>query len=486
MNDSNTGLKFVNRIFGFSMASWVNCIISLIATPITTAVFAPEELGKINMFISYANIIVPFVYMGFDQAYVRFYTEPLGRNSSGSMFKLCLLFSSILIIPTTFFTLLIWKNISNKIIGYPSFFIFMCLILYVLATMLMRYANLKARMDNNVILFFLQSVFSTIIIKISFVCVALIKPIGEYAIFFRTALLFLAGFIFIISAIHKCKETINCSKEVTFEILKYGVPLFPTVFIVMLNTSLSQLILNNYVEYELIGIYSNAVTMASIITIVQSGLNTFWTPFVYEYRNEQPKIQKMHHIVAYLLISFGFAIIAFQDLIYFILVDEKYWASKPIMGLLMISPISETISETLGLGIELSKKTYMKLPVYIVSVIVNVLACLLLIPEFGIIGAALASAISSLTMLIIKSIIGEHYYRCSDSYSKLIICLSFFAMTAVFSNIAYNWDSKLIVGLIGIVVTTAIYWKSVLLLIRNFKQIKKRVFSRKSRGVSEK
>ncbi len=480
MKDENAGSKFVNRIFGFSMASWVNCIISLIATPITTAVFAPEELGKVNMLLSYANIIIPFIYMGFDQAYVRFYNEPLGKNTSGSMFKLCLSFSAILAVPTTLVTLIMWKPISDGIIGYSSVFIYFCLILYVLAVMLMRYANLKARMDNNTVLFFIQSVLSTIVIKISFACVALIKPSAEYAIFFRAALLFLVGFVFVSAAVIKCKKApVYRDKQVTGELLKYSIPLFPTVFIVMLNTSLAQLILKNYVEYEMIGVYSNAVTMASIITIVQSGLNTFWAPFVYEYREQQSKIQKMHHIISFLLITCGFGIIAFQDLIYLVLVNEKYWASKAIMGLLMISPISETISETLGLGIELSKKTYMKLPVYAVSVAVNALSCILLIPKYGIVGAAIANAISSLTMLVVKSVIGEHYYRCSDNYTKLILCMGLFAAAAVISNCFNDGYIKIVVSCIGIIVTACVYSKTVVLLLKNLNQIKNEAFRKK-------
>lgn len=482
MKDAGTGMKFAKRIFGFSMASWVNCIISLIATPITTAVFSPEELGKVNMLISYANIIIPFVYMGFDQTYVRFYSEPLGKNTSGSMFKICLSFSSVLVAPVMLITLVMWKPISGGIIGYSSIFIYFCLILYVVATMLMRYAHLKARMDNNILLFFVQSVLSTIVIKISFVCVALIKPSAEYAIVFRTTLLLFIGLIFVLAAIKKCrKEPVDINKTVTKDILKYGLPLFPTIFIVMLNTSLSQLILKNYVEYEMIGIFSNALTMASIITIVQSGLNTFWTPFVYEYKNEQTKIQKMHHIITYLLISCGFAIIAFQDVVYLLLVNEKYWASKSIMGLLMISPISETISETLGLGIELSKKTYMKFPVYVVSIIVNVVSCILLIPKYGIVGAAAANAISSLTMLIVKSVIGEHYYRCSDNYAKLIVCMLLFVSTAIFSNCFNSGFLKITVALVGIVLTTLIYSKTFVLLLKNMGRIKDSVL-RKKRG----
>ena len=76
MLGKNESQTFIDRVVGFSLASWINCIISVIATPITTAVFPPVEMGKISLFISYANILVPFFYMGFDQAYTRFYNEP--------------------------------------------------------------------------------------------------------------------------------------------------------------------------------------------------------------------------------------------------------------------------------------------------------------------------------------------------------------------------------------------------------------------------
>ncbi len=470
MKKKDNKMNFISRIFGFSMASWVNCLISLLATPITTAVFTPEELGKVNMLISYSNIIIPFVYMGFDQAYLRFHNEPLGKNSSDSMFKICLLFSLVLTISVTIVTAVMWKSISAGIIGYAAVFIYISLMLYVIANLLMRYVSLKTRMDNNIGLYFIQSVASTVIIKISFVGVAFIRPTAEYAILLRSGLLFAASFIFAVILLKKCdKVKIDYSKDVIKVLLKYGLPLFPTVFIIMLNTSLAQLVLKNYVDYEMIGIYSNAVTMASTIAVVQAGLNTFWVPFVYEYQNEQSKIQKMHHIISYLLLTCGFLIIAFQDLIYMILVNKQYWASRAIMGLLMIAPISETISETLGIGIELSKRTYMKFPIYVVSVLINAVSCLILIPRFGIVGAALANAISSLTMLIMKSVIGEHYYRCSDNYIRLILCMTMFVAVAILSNIFTTGCFYILIAFFGVLLTTLIYSKTVALLLENIK-----------------
>lgn len=422
MNSPNT---FISRVIGFSLASWVNCLISLIATPITTALFPPEEMGKIALFVSYANVLIPFLYMGFDQAYVRFYNEPCGQNDKQGLFKLCSYITLLFAVPVIIVITFGWKYFSESIIGSPNVFVAISLAVYLVAALFSRLCNLKSRMDNNVRLFCVQSVCSTIIIKISFIVVVVVSPIAEYAIHLRSFLLFSIFAAFFINALKECRShPVDYGKDSIKELSMFSLPLFPTTFLVMLNVSLAQIMLRRYVDFVNIGIYSNAVTIAALITIVQSGLNTFWTPFVYEYYRTPSKIIKMHHITSLLMFIMAFSIIITQDIIYFFLVDEDYWASKTIIALLLVSPVSDVLAETLGFGIELSKRTYLKLPVYIINILVNVLACRLLIPQYGIFGAAVANAIASLSMLIAKSAIGEHFYRCSDNYFRLIISMA--------------------------------------------------------------
>lgn len=421
---SKSSSTFINRVIGFSLASWVNCIISLIATPITTAFFPPEELGKIALFISYANVLIPFVYMGFDQAYVRFYNDPCGQNDKYGIFKICSFITLFFSLIVSVVVLIGWNYFSSNIVGAPNFWVALSLAIYIVAFLLSRMCNLKSRMDNNVKLFCIQSVISTIIIKVSFVLVVVVKPSAEYALYLRSLLLMIAFGWFFVKAMRACKESVaDWSKPVMKELSKFSLPLFPTTFLVMLNASLAQIMLRRYVDFSQMGIFSNAVTIAALITIVQSGLNAFWTPFVYEYYKEPTKIQKMHHIFSLLMFIMALFIILLQDPIYYFLVDESYWESKTILALLVIAPVCDVLAETLGLGIELSKKTYLKLPVYVINIVVNVLACILLIPRYGILGAAAASALASLSMLVARSIIGEHLYKCSDNYAKLIISM---------------------------------------------------------------
>ena len=447
MSRINESQTFIDRVVGFSLASWINCIISVIATPITTAVFPPVEMGKISLFISYANILVPFVYMGFDQAYTRFYNEPCGKNDKYSLFRLC----SIITLSLG--------------IGFPDIWISLALIVYVIASLLYRLCSLKSRMENKVKKFCVLSVLSTIIIKISFVIVVVVRPSAEYAIYVRALFLMLAFGLFFLKDWNECKTTgIDYSKPVLKELSSFSLPIFPTAFLVMLNMSLAQIMLRRYEDFAQMGIYANAVTIAALISVVQSGLNAFWTPFVYEYYKDQHKVQTMHHIFSVLMFLMAFVIIAGQDVIYFFLVDERYWESKAILAILVISPVCDVLAETLGLGIELSKKTYLKLPAYIINVIVNLVSCVVLIPLLGILGAAIANALASISMLVARAVIGEHFYRCSDNYLKLILSM-ILLLVAGCVNYTYHTYIYLYV-LVALSIVVYIYKKEVTIISR--------------------
>lgn len=472
-NDSSR-LFFLKGFVGFSISSWISSVLSLFSVPIITRVFSTAELGKINIFISIVNLFLNFSYMGIDQAFARFYYEPLGKNDPKSFMGVCLTMAGIIAFIVMLGILVFYKTLSVTIIGYVSFVIPVAVILSIISNMLLRFFNLAARMEKNVVLYNIQAVSITVISNVSYVAVAIYKPSAESAIVFRTALLFSAAIIFLVYKANKVLSfRMDLSKKVVRDVLLYALPICPATILAVSNSSIGQILMKHYVNYSAIGIYSNATTVASIITILQHGINNYWGPYVYEnYKTKQPQIEKMHHMIAFAMIMFGLAIIIGQDLIYFLLIGENFWASKQLFPLLIISPVCYTISETLGMGVRLSKKTFLNIPVYAINLIVNVGLCLVLLPKIGVIGAAIATAGSSIAMLVTKSILGERLYRCSDNYFKLIIALLALVTTAVIHIFIYESPIKYIVYLVAMVIVCLAYIneiKSIFLLLNDLK-----------------
>ncbi|MDD4689388.1 MAG: oligosaccharide flippase family protein [Eubacteriales bacterium] len=465
--DSSTFLK---RLIGFSLAAWVNSAISFIAIPIITRIFLPDELGKIYLFITYTNILLSFAYLGIDQAFTRFYHEPCGKNDYKSLLTVCISLSLIICAIIGIAVIICRDYVSNEILGYVSIVVPICLILSIFSEVLLRYMNLSARMRNNVLLYSVQSITITLIGKVSFVVVALWSPFAQNAILFKTILIFSAAIVFLMYGAKKeLSLKTDYSKACLSELFKYAIPIFPATLLIMLNNSIALLMLKRYVDYSAIGIYSNAVSIAGILSILQSGFGAYWPPFVFEnYKNGQNKIVKVHHIISFSMVALALIIVISQDLIYHILVGKQYWDSKILLPFLLISPICYTIAETLGLGITIAKKTYLNIPVYIVNVIVNIALCFILLPRIGITGAAIASAVSSICMLIIKSIFGEHLYKCSDNYFKVVSVMSVAMITAVINYVLFDYAIKYLIFISLFVVLVLIYLKEIKYLFSYF------------------
>ena len=47
---AETGKSFVKKFVGFSVVTWISFIISFLSAPISTRLFDPSVLGKINIF----------------------------------------------------------------------------------------------------------------------------------------------------------------------------------------------------------------------------------------------------------------------------------------------------------------------------------------------------------------------------------------------------------------------------------------------------
>ena len=485
-NDS-TRFSFFKSFVGFSLSSWVSAGLSLISTPIITRAFSTTELGKINMFISIVNMLMHFSYLGIDQAFTRFYNEPIGKNNKKSLLGVCFTVMCFIALAVSAGILFFRDILSSTVIGYVTYIIPVSVILSVISNIILRFFNLAARMEKNAFLFNVQAITITIISNISYVCTASFSPNAEYAIVFRTVLISIAAIVF---WAFKAKKTVSfkcdLSKGVIKELFAYSLPICPAAILAVANSSVGQIVMKSYVDFSAVGIYSNAVTVASIITIVQSGINNYWTPFVFEnYKTKQKQIIKMHHMISVTVIMCGLMILLFQDLIYLLLIGKNFWASKQLFPLLIISPICYTISETLGIGIRISKKPTLNIPVYIINFVVNIGLCFILLPRIGVIGAAVASAVSSIAMLIAKSFFGERSYRCSDNYFKLAFALASLVSVSVIHVFVYESMIKYAVYLVGIAIVCIVYAKEIKTIFLLIGDLKNKLLKKSTKDIQE-
>lgn len=479
-----TSESFVKSFFGFSMSTWINCIIEFVSTPIVALFFAAEEFGKISMYLTYVDLFLAFSYLGLDQAFTRFYNEPTGKNNKRSLLTVCMsgAMLSCFVITAVIFTM--GKQISVAVIDRVNYLIPLCVAIGVFSQCVLRFFRLTSRMQKNAKIYAIQSVSVTWVKKISFIFIAFASPTALPAIVSIALCLITVTTIFFFIRL-KTDFSFKCdySKTAITPILKYSAPLILVEVILKLNNKISTLVLNGYMNKEMVGIYSFAVHIAAIINLIQQGFNAYWTPFVYEnYKTQQKRIEKVHHTITFVMITFALLIIMFQYPIFLILSNGEYDAGRAIFALLLVAPVCYTVSETLGLGIHLSKKTYWHIFISAINIVINLALSIILIPQIGLIGAAFSSAIAAVCNMILKTIIGERYYKCTSSYWRMILSLFFLVSSGLISYFLHESLYKYLFFGAFIVIEIVIYRKEFIRCVKIVMSILGKILNKKIRS----
>lgn len=434
----------LKKIIKFSLPTFFSAAIGIVSTPIVTRSFDTAELGKINLFLTYLTLIYTFCLMGLDQSFIRFYNETIEGEDKKSLLATCLKLTLLFVFTFSFLILLFRTSVSKLITGLDNMLIPFFLCIGIIGSVLNRFLQSNSRMEENAFLYSFQAIGYVVITKIAFVLSAFFNPTHVNAIGIISVGCLTLGLSFVFKEKDKIKWNSELNKDTIILLFKYGAPLMPSVLLVLLNNSISQILLSRFLDYSMVGVYSSAVTIANLISLIQSGFNTYWSAFVWKnYMTEQETIQQMHHIITFVMSLFGICIILFQDVLYLFL-GENYRGGKNIFAFLIVSPICYTIAETTGLGIGISKKSYLNTIITAITLLANVILCVVLVPTIGMLGGAISSAVSGILFLVMRTITGEKFYKCiagkiRTSVSLIIVitaCLSsyFFQGNAVIRN----------------------------------------------------
>jgi O-antigen/teichoic acid export membrane protein len=472
--------SFLKKVIGFSIPTWVGFAISFISTPIVTRIFVPSEIGRINLFSTILNLLMLVAYLGFDQAFVRFYKELPGKYNKNEIFTFALSGSLLFGIVISTAILIFNRFVSLQITGTENFLISGFLSASLIANIFLKFLNLYSRMEQKIVIYAVQAITIVIVNKVFFVVVALWNPNHQNAIGMMTLGYLITSITFLFIKRDSLAKITFFDKASAVAMLKFGLPLIPVTALSWLNNSLPQFMLKAFVDFASIGIYTNAVAIATTMNLIQTGFNIYWIPYVYANYSEGKKtIQKTHTYITFSMCLLGILIILSQDIIY-LLLGSAYRSSKIFFPFLILSPIAFTIAETTGIGIGISKKSYLNIISFLGCTSTNIVLSLLLIPRIGIEGAAISSGLSAIVLFTLKTILGEKYYRSITSYFQTIFSILVIILVA-FVNY-YFYDNTFLKYLLFIVllVLLLIFNRNVVSDLKNTLKVKVfRFFKRK-------
>lgn len=434
----------------------IRTCIGFITMPIFTRMLGTEQYGKYSVYASWLSIFVCIIgfkvessigtgYYHFKDNYDKFRTSIL---IEGTVLGIAVIFIGI-----------IFSGNITKFIEFPIF-IFILMLIESFAQFVISFASAAWLYEKKALYNLIVSVSvltSTTIFSI--VLLDLMKKTAlelYYARVLGTAIPQIIVAAIIWTIIYNSQK-FGYNKEYWVYGLHFGIPMiFHTLSHQVLGQSDRVMMQKMMISDSEIGIYSFFYTFTSILSSILSAMNISFCPFLFDLLNKRDyvklKIKVKNYVQVFTVLACGFLLLSREVVKLF--ANSDYWSGMPTIPILVLVVYCTCIYQ-----FAVNYEFYNAKPKIIAigtafSAIVNIIFNLILIPHYGIYGAAIATLLSYVMLAVMHMIVVKtwRYERYPISYMPMFIgfaCILFvcFLYYFVAEFIVLRWLISTLLGI---------------------------------------
>jgi len=480
--------------FIYAIGQVLSKALSFILLPIYTRQLGTVGYGQLALADTILDFIGAFIICGIYSGYYRFYSE-YNENQRRKLKNTAINFALALAIFDFTLVILVGKFIAKLIFDFNNSY--EILVLIVLRSIIVQFVmllmcdytlNYKAviTVTTNLVNLVMNMCFSILLV------VYLKKGIiGVYKGYIYSNLIILIYLVIINIKAYR----FEFDKGMLKNMLTFSAGYIPTSLANTVLTLSDRYFLAGFIGYSVTGIYSIGYKFGTLIEpIFISPFKSVFTPYkfqVWKDDDAQDKLNNMfikyHFIGCFIILIISF----YCKSIISIFTTDAYSNAYKLVPLILLSYFLYEQNSFYSLGIEIHNKTYMESFIMIAGGVINIILNVLIIPKYGMYGAAVATIVSYIiiNIMYILYAMPMYYirYKFKDSIKFYIIILNLYLIYYFISINNINLFLESIISFILLVVyiylciTLKLLKKEELLFYFNI--IKQKVNLKLNRGI---
>lgn len=261
--------------------------ISFFALPIFTRLLTSEDFGKFNIFLAYENILYIILGLGFGGTIKTAFFDYKERflEYFSAIISLTVIFTLVVDAITNLLLLVLFSGAITEFwnIGIINLLIFQSSATALYTLISTKYV-IEEKYKYNIAMSLFYALASILLSVI--LCYTFFSSERYLARIVGNAIpLVVMAYIVCIAAILRAKVVMH--KEYWKYALKMGLPLILHLLSMVLLQQIGKLMVNYFYGDSITGIYSLAVTITTILTVVLSSFDNAWAPWFYKALHEQ-------------------------------------------------------------------------------------------------------------------------------------------------------------------------------------------------------
>ena len=444
-------------------------VASFILVPLYTLYFATSDYGQMDILSTTSSLLTTFLGLGMIAGMYRIYFKTDDEDSRLNITKTAL-FIFITTSSVLFVFIIFARPLSSLLLGTDdqnSLVVLVLMSIMLGNLLLVPYSILRAKGQSvRYVVYSLIQFFVNVGFTIYLVVIARHGIRGNFeglVIGQIVVLLFFSGaFINMFRA--------HFSWDAAKEMLSFGLPLVPAAIAATSMTVSDRYFLRAFSTFDEIGVYALGYKIGMIIQVlIVTPFILSWGPVMWSV-SEKPYAKRFYaKVLTYFLAIALFITLALSilspEILRIISQREAYWRAWMVVPFIALSYLLYGLYAQVNVGISLRKKTQYIPFIVIGAAALNLLLNFLLIPRWGMMGAAVATVLSYFALLILTYMVSQRLYPVVYEWRRIIILLIIFSIISGMGYLVTIESLALRLGMKGLLL---LLFPTALLLLRFF------------------
>ncbi len=422
-------------------------LVQFVLLPLYTRFLFPADYGSLEVVAVIGNILAILYGLLIGSGFVRYYFERddggYRQELFGSALWFTFAFSLVFVTGSFLFT----RELTGGFLSFPDgdlYFRLITLSTFVTVHNQIFYNLLMVREQAR-----LYVVLNLTTLVLSLGCTVLFVAFLGWGV---TGILSAQLFAFCVEAVLLVAATgvqgvFAVSRTRIAEMLRYSLPLIPLQVSAFVLEMADRYFIQEYRGLDDVGLYALGYRFAAIVPLLAVQPLKGFTPYIFSLVNSPEKCKQTladffrYYFAGILFLAFGIA--SFSREVIRIVADPSYHESWRVVFVLCISYVFYGGVVLASYAIEIVKKNWLSGIFWVVAAALNLGLNIMLIPRWGVSGAAAATALSYLAILICYFIVISKVYTVPFQYAKFLLL---FAGTVFFYSLSTMFPADMLVS----------------------------------------
>jgi O-antigen/teichoic acid export membrane protein len=388
----------------YGLGGLVSRILAVILLPLYTRYLSPSDYGKVETLIALTTVVGIALSAGIGSAFFRFYfdsPEPAARRrvlrtSFWFIMGMATLGLAVGVALAGDISQLLFGTSKAADLVAASFVGLWAGMNWTQLTNLFRVEERSAAFVSASIANILVTVGATLILV-----VALDKgPIGVIVGNFTGTLA-----VYAVLVLYRREQLgLEFDRELLRRMNTFGLPLVPSALFLWVTNFSDRIFLVKLADVHEVGLYSVGVRIASALVLLLTAFRLAWPAFAYSIEDDAAARRTYAYVLTYLVVvttwvATGLALLS-PWIVRWITSKPDYESASRVVGPLAFSTVAFAGYMVVAIGVGRSRRTQFNWVVTGVAAMVNIALNLILIPPYGMMGAAIATIAAYTTMFL--------------------------------------------------------------------------------------